>query len=193
MVAVLEREVTSANAGELDLAFARAAGGDQAAFAQFYDLTQSRLHGIVLSVVRNGAIAEEVTQEVYVELWRQAPRYEPSRGAILSWASTIARRRAVDRVRSEQARTNREDRQPLPATPLGDQLGDDAADRLDNVRVHEALATLSDGQREAVSLAYFSGYSYREVAEVLGLPEGTVKTRIRSGLRKLRDHLGAMP
>ena len=193
MVGVMEREVTAASADALDLAFSRAARGDQAAFAEVYDLTQARLHGVVLSVVRNAAIAEEVTQEVYVEVWRQAPRFDPSRGSVMSWASTIARRRAVDRVRSEQARTNREDRQLPPMAPPDDHLADDAAERLDNARVHEALATLSDGQRDAVTLAYFSGYSYRQVADVLDLPEGTVKTRIRSGLRKLRDHLGAMP
>ena len=194
MVAVLERQVTTNDAAvAAHDAFAAAANGDQQAFADFYDLTQARLHGIVLGVLQNRALAEEVTQEVFVELWRLAPRFDATRGSVLGWASTIAHRRAVDRVRSEQARTDREDRQPPPMVPPDDHLADDAAHRLDNQRVHAALAALPDGQREALTLAYFVGRSYREVAAELGLPEGTVKTRIRQGLRRLRDELGALP
>lgn len=190
MVAVLERDVTERQDAVL-AAITGAARGDERSFATFYDLTHRRIHGVVLRVIRNPAIAEEVTQEVYVELWRQAPRFETTRGSVTGWATTIAHRRAVDRVRSEQARVNREDRQPQPTAPSPDQLADDAADRLDNQRVHDALARLSAGQREAVTLAYFSGYSYRQVAVQLDLPEGTVKTRIRDGLRHLRNELGA--
>ncbi|NOX31681.1 MAG: sigma-70 family RNA polymerase sigma factor [Actinobacteria bacterium] len=174
-------------------ALRRAAKGDEAAFGEFYDMTQRRIFGVVLRVVRDRSLAEEITQEVYVEIWRLAPRFDQQRGSAVSWATTVAHRRAVDRVRSEQSRRDREDRQHVTPVVVPDPVGDVVTDQLDNTRVHSALATLSESQREAVSLAYFSGYTYREVAAVLELPEGTVKTRIRDGLIRLRDHFGVTP
>jgi RNA polymerase sigma-70 factor, ECF subfamily len=171
-------------------AITRAATGDHDAFGRFYDLTQRQVHGVVLAVVKNQAIAEEITQEVYVELWRLAPRFESHRGSALAWATTIAHRRAVDRVRSEQSRRNREDRSHVAPVAEFDPVADGVARHLDNATVYDGLALLSPGQRQAVTLAYFSGYTYRQVADVLDLPEGTVKTRIRLGLATLRDHFG---
>ncbi len=174
-------------------ALRRAAKGDETAFGEFYDMTQRRIFGVVLRVIRDRSLAEEITQEVYTEIWRLAPRFDEQRGSAVSWATTMAHRRAVDRVRSEQSRRDREDRQHVAPIVVPDPVGEVVADQLDSTRVHSALATLSESQREAVSLAYFSGYTYREVAAVLELPEGTVKTRIRDGLIRLRDHFGVMP
>ncbi|MCB0997586.1 MAG: ECF RNA polymerase sigma factor SigK [Acidimicrobiales bacterium] len=171
---------------------ARAARGDEAAFAELYDELSPMVHGVILAVVRDPGYAEEVTQEVFVELWRVAARHRPDRGSVRSWASTIAHRRAVDRVRSEQAARNRHDRVGREAV-IED--GDDAAavvtTRLEHERVRRALDELTPLQREAVHLAYYGANTYREVAALLDVPEGTVKTRIRDGLIRLRDHLGA--
>ena len=149
------------------------------------------VHGIVLKILRDPAMSEEVTQEVFVELWRLAPRYDAERGSARSWAATIAHRRAVDRVRSEESRRRREEtegrQQPAPFDSVSETVGDD----LERERVAKALDSLSPPQREAVALAYYGGHTYREVAALLDVPEGTVKTRIRDGLIRLRDTLGA--
>lgn len=172
---------------------ARARLGDQAAFAEFYDLMAATVHGVILRVIRNPAQAEEVTQEVFVELWRLAPRYEPGKGSARAWACTVAHRRAVDRVRSEQSARDRETRLAQPRAPAPDQVGDEIITRLDQERVAAALGQLTETQREAVTLAYYGGHTYRQVAELLNAPEGTIKTRIRDGLIKLRDLLEVDP
>lgn len=164
--------------------------GDEEAFAAFYDHVAAAVHGIVVRVVRDPAMSEEVTQEVFVELWRLAPRFDPERGSARSWAATVAHRRAVDRVRSEQSSRDRELAESLKADRPRDDVVDEVVDRLDRFRVAEALGGLTDGQREAVVMAYYGGHTYREVAVMLGVPEGTVKTRIRDGLIKLRDLMG---
>lgn len=171
----------------------RVAQGDQQAFAALYDELAGLVHGIILRVVRNPAIAEEVTQEAFLEMWRLAPRYERSKGSVRSWSATIAHRRAVDRVRSEQASTDRDTR----VARLDDRQQADASeqveDRDDRDRVAAALAQLTDLQRQSVELAYYGGHTYREVAVLLDVPEGTVKTRIRDGLIRLRDTMGVTP
>ena len=172
----------------------RGAGrGDEQAFARFYDLVSPTVFGTVLRVVRNRAFAEEITQEVFVELWRQAPRYDPDRGSPTTWAATIAHRRAVDRVRSEESARARDDRHardtPADRDVVAETVTDEAAAEYDRDRVAKALGQLTDVQREAVTLAYYGGHTYREVATLLDTPEGTVKTRIRDGLIKLRDYL----
>lgn len=172
----------------------RSAGrGDEQAFARFYDLVSPTVFGTVLRVVRNRAFAEEITQEVFVELWRQAPRYDPDRGSPTTWAATIAHRRAVDRVRSEESSRARDDRHardtPADRDVVAETVTEEAAAEHDRARVTEALDQLTDVQREAVTLAYYGGHTYREVATLLDTPEGTVKTRIRDGLIKLRDYL----
>jgi RNA polymerase sigma-70 factor (ECF subfamily) len=173
--------------------------GDREAFAELYDAIAARVHGTVLRVVRDPAQAEEVTQEVFLELWRIAPRYERSRGSVAAWVATIAHRRAVDRVRSEQAvrdRTERGvDRADQPAGELADAVADAVVEgdqaNFERGRVRRALGRLTEMQRQAVELAYFGGYTYREVAALLDVPEGTIKTRIRDGMIRLRDELGA--
>jgi RNA polymerase sigma-70 factor (ECF subfamily) len=181
-----------ADADAADGLMARVAKGDQAAFADLYDLLAPRVHAVVLRVLRDPAMAEEVAQEVMVELWRLAPRYDRSRGGVRTWASTISHRRAVDRVRATQSSRDREEREAVLASapPDVDEVSEVVEDRLERERVTAAMASLTETQRESIELAYWSGYTYREVAAVLEVPEGTVKTRIRDGLIRLRDHLG---
>jgi RNA polymerase sigma-70 factor (ECF subfamily) len=173
----------------------RVGRGDQAAFADLYDVTAPLVHGIVLKVVRDPSHAEEVVQEVFVELWRIAPRYDSAKGTVTSWVATIAHRRAVDRVRSEQSARNRVERESTRIERPHDEVADSvvAADQtqFERRRVRRALDRLTSMQREAVELAYFGGYTYREVAVLLDVPEGTIKTRIRDGMIRLRDELGA--
>ncbi len=174
-------------------AIERAATGDQAAFAEFYDAVSPVVFGTTLKVLRNQAMAEEVTQEVFLELWKQAPRFERSKGSPRAWAATIAHRRAIDRVRSEESARARDEADAQLAPIPHDVVAEQVASNLDNQEVSAALAQLSDPQREAVSLAYFGGHTYREVAVLLGVPEGTIKTRIRDGLIRLRDLMGVTP
>jgi RNA polymerase sigma-70 factor (ECF subfamily) len=191
MAAMSRPDHAQAAVDRAQVAFERVRLGDEAAFAEFYDAVGGVVYGTVLRVIRNPAQAEEVTQEVFVELWRTAARFDPSRGSVRTWAATMAHRRAVDRVRSEQSARNRE---VVDATrdvvPEHDHVVEEVAANLDRERVAQALQNLTDPQREAVTLAYYGGLTYREVAIRLDLPEGTVKTRIRDGLIKLRDLMG---
>jgi len=169
----------------------RSGRGDEAAFAQLYDATAARLHGLVLRVVRDPAQAEEVTQEVYLEIWRTATRFDPARGSALSWLMTIGHRRAVDRVRSAEASSRRDATYHRETRPVEhDQTAEAATASLEAGRVRQALQTLTPVQREALELAYFGGYTHTEVATMLDLPVGTAKTRIRDGLIRLRDAMG---
>jgi RNA polymerase sigma-70 factor (ECF subfamily) len=169
----------------------RSARGHEAAFAELYDLTSGRIYGVVLKVLRSPDLAAEVTQEVYVEIWRQASRFSAERGNVMAWMATIAHRRAVDRVRSAVSETRRDtDWGRLDAETPHDQVWDTLEHRLDTERVRKGMDSLTVVQREAVTLAYFGGYTHREVAGLLKLPLGTVKTRIRDGLIGLRDAMG---
>jgi RNA polymerase sigma-70 factor (ECF subfamily) len=169
----------------------RSAAGDESAFGELYDAVAPRVFGLVRRVVRDPAQAEEVTQEAFLEVWRTSSRFDPARGSALSWVLTIAHRRAVDRVRSAEAARGRDDRYSmLTAEVPHDSTAEGATLRLDAERVRRALARLTDSQREAVELAYLSGYTHTEVAALLDLPLGTAKTRIRDGLIRLRDTLG---
>lgn len=169
----------------------RTAAGDSDAFAALYDALSATVYGVVLRVLRNPAHAEEVTQEVLVEVWRQAARYDPERGSVRAWAVTIAHRKAVDRVRATQSAAQREDRVGRAGTQRPyDQVSEAVEHRLEAEQVRAALHRLTDLQREAVTLAYYGGYTQREVAERLDVPLGTVKTRLRDGLIRLRDGMG---
>ena len=167
------------------------AGGDEPAFAELYQRVAPAVFGLVTKVVRNPAQAEEVTQEVFVELWRTAPRFDPARGTARSWIMTCAHRRAVDRVRSAERAARRDDLAGRrdQGRPY-DEVVEQVETGLERERVRRGLAALTDLQREAVVLAYYGGYTHREIAELLGVPSGTVKTRLRDGLIRLRDHLG---
>ena len=166
------------------------AAGDQAAFARLYGRVASQVFGVALRVLRDRALAEEVSQEVLVEVWRKADRFDPTRGTATGWITTLAHRRAVDRVRSEQASRDRDDRvSRRDATRAFDSVEDEAQINLDHWQVRQALASLTARQREAIELAYFAGHTYRGVAAALGIPEGTAKSRLRDGLLRLREAL----
>ncbi|KRE54763.1 RNA polymerase subunit sigma [Phycicoccus sp. Soil748] len=165
--------------------------GDESAFARLYDAVSSRVYGLVLRVVRDPAQSEEVAQEALLDIWRTSARFDPERGSAVSWMLTIAHRKAVDRVRSAQASTDREDSYGSRNQERSfDQTVETVERRLDAQRVRNAMDVLTDTQRKAVELAYFGGYTHTEVASLLGVPLGTAKTRIRDGLIRLRDTLG---
>jgi len=167
----------------------RVARGDEAAFAELYDHVAPRIYGLVLRVVRDPSMAEEVAQEALLEAWRTAVRFDPVRGSAMSWLFTIAHRRAVDRVRSEQAGAARMRRVAMVDTPY-DEVVEQASARIERQQLRRCLGRLTELQREAILMAYFGGYTYREVAERLDAPLPTVKTRMRDGLIRLRDCLG---
>lgn len=165
--------------------------GDERAFAALYDRTAAWVYGLVLRIVRNPSLSEEVAQEVMVEVWRQAARFDADRGSAQSWILTIAHRRAVDRVRSEQASSDRDRRVAAQAyAPAHDVVTEQVELNLDRQRVRHLLDQLTDVQRQTIELAYFKGYTHHEIAALLDLPLGTVKTRMRDGLIRLRDAMG---
>jgi len=165
--------------------------GDEAAFEELYDAVAPRVFGLVRRVVRDPSQSQEVTQEVFVDIWQQAARFDADRGRAMSWILVIAHRRAVDRVRASQASTDRDMRQGIKEYQESyDDVADTVETAMESERVHKALQTLTDPQREAISLAYYGGYTHQEVAELLKIPVGTVKTRIRDGMIRLRDRLG---
>ncbi|MFC9645343.1 sigma-70 family RNA polymerase sigma factor [Streptomyces mirabilis] len=169
----------------------RVALGDEEAFASVYDAVVNPVLGVVRAVLRDQAQSEEVTQEVMVEVWRTAPRYRSDRGTAINWILTLAHRRGVDRVRSVEAATARDHKAALlEHTPEYDEVTEQVEARLEREQVRRCLRTLTEIQRQAVTLAYYRGLTYREVAETLTLPLGTVKTRLRDGLIRLRDCLG---
>ncbi len=167
------------------------ARGDDAAFERVYDRLSGPVFGLVRRVVRDRAQAEEVAQEVMVEVWRTAARFDPARGTALSWVLTMAHRRAVDRVRSAQASSAREERAARMGGDVAyDQVAEAVTTRLEGERVRRCLDGLTELQRQAVTMAYYGGYSYPEVAGLLRVPLGTIKTRMRDGLVRLRDCMG---
>jgi RNA polymerase sigma-70 factor (ECF subfamily) len=167
------------------------AAGDEVAFAELYDLTLRRVYGTVLRVLRSPEHAEEVTQEVYVEIWRQAPKYASEKGSVIAWIATMAHRRAVDRVRSVSSEIARDERYAFSDQEReSDEVWDSVAQQYDVERVRGALVTLTPIQQQAVQLAYYDGLTQSQIATALHLPLGTVKTRIRDGLRRLAAVLG---
>jgi RNA polymerase sigma-70 factor (ECF subfamily) len=177
--------------GSADLAalLGQVARGDDAAYGAVYGQLAAHVFGVARSVLRDPAQAEEIAQEVLLDVWRDAARYDASRGSAKAWVMTLAHRRAVDRVRSEQASAAREQR-AARAEVSYDVVAETVAARLDAERVRRCLGSLTDLQQESVTLAYYRGCTYREVAALLKVPVGTVKTRMRDGLIRLRDCLG---
>jgi len=177
-------------AAELVALMTRVAQGDQDAFSALYERTASRVHGVVWRVLRSADHAAEVTQEVYVEVWRQAARYDASRGSVSAWMTTMAHRRAVDRVRSVTSETARIEHYAVREVGRDvDHVWEDVEQRVEADRVREGLRTLTALQREVLTLAYFGGYTQNQIAALLQVPLGTVKTRVRDALIRLRAAL----
>jgi len=164
--------------------------GDDAALAELYDLMGSAVLGLARRIVRDPARAEEITQEVFVQAWQTAGRFDPDRGSGRTWLMTLAHRRAVDVVRHDQAARDREDRYDWTTGPDHDVVVETATVRLEQQQVRRCLEGLTDLQREAIGLAYYQGHTYPEVAAKLGANLATVKTRMRDGLIRLRDCMG---
>jgi RNA polymerase sigma-70 factor (ECF subfamily) len=174
--------------GELIQLVAR---GDQAAFARLYDTLSPRVFGLILRVLVDRSQSEEVLQEVFLEVWQSAARFAPNKGQGRSWVLTMAHRRAVDRVRSSQSSTDRDVRAGI--RDLGvpfDGVAEQVELRIEGQRVAAALAELPEAQREAITLAYYGGYSQSEIAALVGAPLGTIKTRMRDALSRLRISMG---
>lgn len=182
----------AADGGEagLDELLTLVARGDQAAFDAVYERVSTPVFGLIRRVLRDPTQSEEVAQEALLELWRTASRFDPARGSAVTWVMTIAHRRAIDRVRSETAAAQREARvaSATPAPP--DEVGEAIAASAEAERVRRCLDGLTELQRESITLAYYSGHTYSQVASTLGVALGTIKTRIRDGLKRLRDCLG---
>lgn len=175
---------------KLDGLLKSTAAGDQEAFTHFYRETSPRVFGLALRVLRSPAAAEETTQEVFLQVWSSAERYDPALSSPIGWLMMITHRRAVDRVRSESSAAGREI--VYGHAHLGrdhDIVAETVGQRMDEQAVRDCLDTLTSTQREAVALAYYSGRTYREVADHLASPLPTVKSRIRDGLKRLQDCL----
>lgn len=166
----------------------RLVAGDEASLGECYDQFASFVYGLALRVVADARAAEDVTQEVFLSLWESPAAFDPARGALRTWLGTLAHRRAVDHVRREEARRRRHERDAAQAVRTPD-VEEVALALVTAERVRAAVHALPDDQRRAVQLAYFGGRTYRQVAVVLGIPEGTAKSRLRLGLRRIADAL----
>ncbi|MGW2171677.1 ECF RNA polymerase sigma factor SigK [Streptomyces sp. NPDC001705] len=178
----------SSGESRVDELLTRAAAGDEQAFAGVYDALAPSVMGLVFRVLRDEAQAEEVTQDVMVEVWRTAGRFRPERGAARNWVLTVAHRRAVDRVRSVVSGRARELR--TGAAELDrpfDAVAEEVEEREEHRTVFRCLAELSRKLRLPLVLAYYEGLTYAEVADSLAAPAGTIKSRMREGLRRLRE------
>ena len=194
MLLVMDPDVGDAPSGMRDTPeqrLARVAAGDKRAFAELYDTTAPRIFGLVRRLLVDPAQSEEVTQEIFLEIWQTATRYKPERGSAISWMLTMAHRRAVDRVRASQASRERDSRIGIRDYDREyDQVAEHAEITMEGERVKRALTGLTELQRQAVELAYYCGLSHSEIATELHVPVGTVKTRIRDGMIRLRDAMG---
>jgi RNA polymerase sigma-70 factor (ECF subfamily) len=164
---------------------------DQGALAELYQRNGATALALARRVLGDRVLAEEVVQEVFGRTWRQPERYDPNRGSMRSFLLAQVHGRAVDLLRAESARRAREQREAFRAPRDHDDLEREVLDLAEAEAVRTALMTLADGERAAIELAYFGGHTYKEVAVLLEQPEGTVKSRIRSGLLRLRAHSSA--
>ena len=172
---------------ELDTLLRQVAGRDVDAFSAFYDQTRSRVFGLVTRVLRDPGYSEETTQDIYLQVWRNAEKYDPSAGSPMAWLMTLAHRRAVDRVRSEQAASTRESRYGAAnAEPPSDHVADTVIRGDERHQVAECLGSLTDTQRECIQLAYYDGLTYVQVSERLSANLATIKSLMRDAIRGLR-------
>jgi RNA polymerase sigma-70 factor (ECF subfamily) len=161
----------------------------QDALAEAYRRHGGAVYGLAQRLLNDDTLAEEIVQEVFLRLWNRPEQFDPGRGALRSFLLAQCHGRSVDLLRSEQARRRREERDVRRTAEAGYDLEHEVWDLAVAERMRDALSGLPDGERRAIELAYYGGHSYREVAELLDEPEGTIKSRIRSGLRRLRDSL----
>lgn len=174
-----------------EVLLARIASGDEAAFSDLYDEFAPRVLGLIRRLLIDHAQSEEVAQEVFLEIWQTASRFDPRRGGAVSWILTMAHRRAVDRIRSSQAGRDRDFRVGIrDFVPDYDSVAETVEIEIEHERVIKAMSKLTELQRQAVTLAYYGGFSHSEMAALLMVPLGTVKTRLRDGMIRLRDELG---
>ena len=167
------------------------ADGDQASFAEFYQLTSRRVYGMARRVLIDAELSEDTAQEVFLQVWQNAAKFNADAGSPLAWLMTIAHRRAVDKVRSSQSSTDREARYGASSQEIDhDSVSDEVGSRLEAEAVVRCLNTLTETQQESVRLAYYGGLTYREVAEKLNAAVPTIKSRIRDGLIRLKTCLG---
>ncbi|GAA1341981.1 ECF RNA polymerase sigma factor SigK [Arthrobacter roseus] len=168
----------------------RISHGDQDAFAQFYEQTAKRVYGMARRVLVDAELSRDATQEVYLQVWNSAGKYSHTSGTPLAWLMTLAHRRAVDKVRSQQSATEREARYGAAMqVPDRDDVAETVEQLLEAEAVVTCLETLTETQEESVRMAYYGGLTYREVAEKLGAAVPTIKSRIRDGLIRLRNCL----
>ncbi len=175
---------------DLDELLGRVERGDQAAYEVVYDRLAGPVFGLIRTVLRDPAQSEEVAQDVLLEVWRGADKFDPARGSAMTWATTIAHRRAVDRVRSVAAEAHRDQESAARLSLTTDDVADEAVASIERERVRRCLGSLTDIQRESVLLAYYGGYTYPDVARLLDVAVATIKTRIRDGLLRMRDCMG---
>ena len=192
--ASISKTIPASDSGDLGGILQR----DQAALARIYDRLGNAVYGLSRQVLKDDGLAQDVTQEIFLRLWNEPQRFDPERGSLRSFLLREAHSRSIERVRSEEARRQRESRSEFRDRPVPLDIEDDVLRSLTSNEVRNALSQLPEGERSAIVLAYYGGHSYREVASVLGAPEGTVKSRIRSGLLKLSsllndEELGAKP
>ncbi|MGH3459265.1 ECF RNA polymerase sigma factor SigK [Aeromicrobium sp.] len=166
------------------------ARGDESSFAKLYDALGPAVYGLARRVIRDPARAEEVAQEVFLQVWQTAARFDPERGRAKSWVMTLAHRRAVDAVRHDQAATDRDRAYDWSSGPDYDEVNETVTIRLEHEQVRRCMEGLTELQREAINLAYYQGYTYTQCAEVLDANTSTIKTRMRDGLVRLRDCMG---
>ena len=172
---------------DLDAALKRVAHGDQEAFTGLYDALGSSVYGLARRVIRDEHRAQDVSQEVFIQVWRLARRFDPARGSAKNWILTIAHRRAVDAVRHDQAARNR-DAKHLSCDGPARNVVEEAAEASERrAEVRACMNTLSPLQKQALTMAYYDGHTYAEVARLLGANLSAVKTRMRDGMVRLRD------